>query len=273
MDKSLCIAHILFPICKFQKLLVFPCFLLCKFLLWITVRWGAGIFFSFLSSLKIDIHICWSVYTINFCITLFVTTIVMYGGQQTQNWIYGIKSKNRSNNEHRVEVTTFSDCKTASILLLDKNIRNELFYVEDSTSLSQPKFLNELNIALWTLSDIVVIKYIYKCWKFVCFHKGYAVEKHYHGHLLWQTIFFFQVIFNQTICNLHIVYKSEVRQKFFKKKETSPQKQSRIYAGHCLSGCWIFEALWDQRFLKTLHSLQAGNNTCLPAMCMPVRKY
>lgn len=189
------------------------------------VRWAAGIFFSFLSFLKIDIHICRSLYILSIFVLLFflVTTIVMYGGLHTQNWIYGIKSKNRSNNEHRVEVNTFSDCKTVSILLLDKNIRNELFYIEDSTSLSQPKFLNELNIALWTMSDIVIIKYIYKCWKFVCFHKGYAVEKHYHGHLLWQTIFFFQVIFNQTTCNLHIVYKSEVRQKFFKKRNISPK--------------------------------------------------
>lgn len=226
MDKSLCIAHILFSIFKFQKLLVFPCFLLCKFLLWIT-EWGElqeyfFLFFPFLKLIFTFAEVC-IYYQFLYYSFFLVTTIVMYGGLHTQNWIYGIKSKNRSNNEHRVEVNTFSDCKTVSILLLDKNIRNELFYIEDSTSLSQPKFLNELNIALWTMSDIVIIKYIYKCWKFVCFHNGYAVEKHHHGHLLWQTIFFFQVIFNQTTCNLHIVYKSEVRQKFFKKRNISPK--------------------------------------------------
>lgn len=73
--------------------------------------------------------------------------------------MYDIKKK-ESNDDHRVEVT-FQDCQTASFLLLEKNIRNKLFYTEESTSYNQPKFLSHLSIALWTECDMVIIKYIY----------------------------------------------------------------------------------------------------------------
>jgi len=57
-----------------------------------------------------------------------------------------ISEKTESNNEYRVEVTS-QDYQTA-FLLLEKNIRNKLFYTEESTSYNQPKFLNHLSIAL-----------------------------------------------------------------------------------------------------------------------------
>lgn len=49
-----------------------------------------------------------------------------------------ISEKNESNDEHRVEVT-FQVCQTASFVLLEKGIRNILFYTEESTSYNQPK--------------------------------------------------------------------------------------------------------------------------------------